>query len=509
MKNLSITCGLLAIAAGAAWGEVTPVFTEDFESGLAAWTTKVFGADIPNNNTPLLFSPGDPLLYENSGNPGSQSAGYSSDMSPWDGQQPQYLRRLMPAAVPAGTYDITFELDVYVYYGAEPPPANPWGADPWGVGNRVYVLSDGLYNNPSFNYDINDPAVGLAGHYWPGDPHSAGNPTWANNGQWQHVVLTKSVTTTTGNLEIRLLMHEKHEGPQAVAWDNVQLTVKQGETEIFSFSDDFESGLGNWAAMVGIANNDSPMTFTANDPLLYDNVDNPGSMSGGYSSNLASYDNTQAAWMQRQFPGLLTPGTHTLRLEMDVYRYIGEGVGDPWGVGNRVYVLTDDQYDDPSWHFDQGDPSPGFRLNYWPGWNDDLGEEDRTHDGVWQHVVIERDVTTATGNIEFRLLLHDKHAGPQAVAWDNISLSIVTPCHEPRFDLDGDLDVDQVDFGLFQVCITGVDDPAGIFDPEGCRCMNTDGDLDIDQSDFGAFQLCISGPTLAADPTCDDALPPP
>jgi hypothetical protein len=319
------------------------------------------------------------------------------------------------------------------------------------------------------------------------------------------------VSTTTGNIEQRLLMHEKYAGPQAVAWDNVQFTVKQGDTTVLSFSDDFESGLGNWEAITGLtgnANNDSPTMFTSTDPLLFLNTDNPGSASAGYSSSLVEVDSTRAAWLQRQFPGRLPAGTHHLRLEMDVYRYKDPTRTDPWGVGNRVHILSDDQYDDPIWNFDSGDPSPGFTLNFWSGWNDDLGEEDWSHNGVWQHVVVERDLITTTGDIEIRLLLHDKYPGDQAVAWDNINLSVVSPCNDPRYDADDDDDVDQEDFGVFQACFTGMD-AAEIDNPDVCRCMNSDGDTSIDQVDLSAFELCALGPEIQALATCDDGLSPP
>ncbi|GMU23621.1 MAG: hypothetical protein AMXMBFR13_36990 [Phycisphaerae bacterium] len=75
-------------------------------------------------------------------------------------------------------------------------------------------------------------------------------------------------------------------------------------------------------------------------------------------------------------------------------------------------------------------------------------------------------------------------------------------CNDPFADADGDGDVDQADFGAWQVCYTGVD--GGVF--LGCECFNHDGDGDVDQEDFGAFQLCISGPDIAADPSCDNPL---
>jgi hypothetical protein len=202
-------------------------------------------------------------------------------------------------------------------------------------------------------------------------------------------------------------------------------------------------------------------------------------------------------------PGVLAPGTYQMTLEMDVYVYKDPASsGDPFSVGNRVYVLTDEDYDSAEFHFDSGDPAPGFREDFWPAVADD-----ETENGVWRHVVLEREVSTTSGNIEMRLLMHDKIRGKQAVAWDNVRLTVGLPCWEPRFDRDNDGDVDQDDFAVFQVCFTG--GVGSIVDPDTCRCMNSDGDEDIDQIDLIGFEACARGPMIEADDTCDDLLAPP
>lgn len=66
-------------------------------------------------------------------------------------------------------------------------------------------------------------------------------------------------------------------------------------------------------------------------------------------------------------------------------------------------------------------------------------------------------------------------------------------------DLDRDGDVDQVDFGLFQVCFSGPD--VAQQNPE-CQAARLDADLDVDQDDFGRLQTCFSGPHLPAAPSC-------
>lgn len=71
----------------------------------------------------------------------------------------------------------------------------------------------------------------------------------------------------------------------------------------------------------------------------------------------------------------------------------------------------------------------------------------------------------------------------------------------PRADFDGDLDVDDADFGLFQACATGAGVPASAPD---CDSADFDGDGDVDQSDFAAFQRCFSGPGMVPASDCED-----
>lgn len=89
-------------------------------------------------------------------------------------------------------------------------------------------------------------------------------------------------------------------------------------------------------------------------------------------------------------------------------------------------------------------------------------------------------------------------------------------CAEPFADLDRDQDVDQSDFGLWQLCYTGA---GGLMDdPARCDCLDrddanadklfdpsADGDGDVDLNDFAAFQVCLSGPGMKANAQCDDA----
>jgi hypothetical protein len=68
-------------------------------------------------------------------------------------------------------------------------------------------------------------------------------------------------------------------------------------------------------------------------------------------------------------------------------------------------------------------------------------------------------------------------------------------------DFDGDLDVDQEDFGHLQTCLTG----SGIAQENpGCLKARLDGDTDVDGDDVGAFMGCMNGPNVLADAYCAD-----
>ncbi len=66
-------------------------------------------------------------------------------------------------------------------------------------------------------------------------------------------------------------------------------------------------------------------------------------------------------------------------------------------------------------------------------------------------------------------------------------------------DFDGDKDVDQVDFGHFQACLTGSgyeqNDPL-------CRKARLDPDTDVDQADFTLFAGCMTGSGVQGSPDC-------
>lgn len=68
---------------------------------------------------------------------------------------------------------------------------------------------------------------------------------------------------------------------------------------------------------------------------------------------------------------------------------------------------------------------------------------------------------------------------------------------EPRYLGEKDGKVDDADVAAFEACRSG---PA-IHYVGDCSWADKDGDLDVDQDDFGSFQRCISG-TQYADPAC-------
>ncbi len=76
-------------------------------------------------------------------------------------------------------------------------------------------------------------------------------------------------------------------------------------------------------------------------------------------------------------------------------------------------------------------------------------------------------------------------------------------CPEPFADADWDGDVDQNDFGAFQVCYTGMG--GGV--PAGCECTDRDGNSTIDGVDFAAFESCFTGAnvqwTQSLTPSCN------
>jgi hypothetical protein len=66
-------------------------------------------------------------------------------------------------------------------------------------------------------------------------------------------------------------------------------------------------------------------------------------------------------------------------------------------------------------------------------------------------------------------------------------------------DMDADGDVDQTDFGMFQICLSG---PGIQQENPACIAARLDADTDVDTDDFGIFQACISGANIPGDALC-------
>ncbi|MGQ9648798.1 MAG: hypothetical protein ACUVXJ_01660 [Phycisphaerae bacterium] len=290
----------------------------------------------------------------------SQCVGHSSAaVGDWDGTSDHWIQKQWTGLAP-GTYSVTLEYDFYVY-----ADIGYLTGGRWDVGNRVYILTDEDFDYPCFNFDSGaDVLPGFRVDFWPGyenylscqdvgggsfqcvgpvsgtgeqpctvtsDCQNAGATpaTWLYNGVWRRVTWQATVTTTTGNFELRLLKHEKGNGPETVAWDDIDLVIKDASEQVMiEFHDNFDGPdpLAGWTQMSSgrapVSNNDEPKLFAANNPLLYKNIDNPGSQSAGYSSAEYFKDKTGHAWMKRLFPDALPPGaTGTMRLEFDWYVY--------------------------------------------------------------------------------------------------------------------------------------------------------------------------------------------
>jgi len=66
-------------------------------------------------------------------------------------------------------------------------------------------------------------------------------------------------------------------------------------------------------------------------------------------------------------------------------------------------------------------------------------------------------------------------------------------------DFDGDVDVDQADFGHFQMCYTGTGKPQT---NPNCQDADLNGDDYADLDDFAIFQACMSGANNPGNPSC-------
>jgi len=98
----------------------------------------------------------------------------------------------------------------------------------------------------------------------------------------------------------------------------------------------------------------------------------------------------------------------------------------------------------------------------------------------------------------------DARNHPEPMAGGDYSLTggfwVIPECPAIPADYDGDCDVDQADYTVFEACASGPDVPY----VGDCDDRDFDEDADVDQDDFAVFQRCISGADVPGDPTCAD-----
>lgn len=75
---------------------------------------------------------------------------------------------------------------------------------------------------------------------------------------------------------------------------------------------------------------------------------------------------------------------------------------------------------------------------------------------------------------------------------------VIPECPAMPADYDGDCDIDQGDYALFEACASG----SGYVYAGDCGTRDFDHDGDVDQADFSSFQRCYSGEDMPANPNC-------
>ena len=140
---------------------------------------------------------------------------------------------------------------------------------------------------------------------------------------------------------------------------------------------------------------------------------------------------------------------------------------------------------------------------------------------VLQETAINEDANGAAYDWRTRSVTAFARSGIMTVVWrttattseahalhaDGLTFAMTAPpCNDPFADADGDQDVDQSDFAVWQSCLTGGGEVP--LDPVYCRCLDRDdngvGDGDIDLQDYLKFEECASGPGLPASAACDN-----
>ena len=94
----------------------------------------------------------------------------------------------------------------------------------------------------------------------------------------------------------------------------------------------------------------------------------------------------------------------------------------------------------------------------------------------------------------FYVVMADDDAFPFDTShnWMDVAAPPYVPCNEPFADIDGDHDVDQVDFGRFQLCLTG----NWVAVERQCECFDRDDNGVMNDDDLQAFTRCVTGPAI-------------
>ena len=118
MRNIVVVSCLIVLAPVGAWGqEVIPILSEDFESGLGAWTAGI--GELPEwtaeGELPTVFPGATGIYGPNIGWGGSQTVGYSCDKEVFDGTRDQWIQKQW--TVDPGTYTVRLEYDIVDWGG--------------------------------------------------------------------------------------------------------------------------------------------------------------------------------------------------------------------------------------------------------------------------------------------------------------------------------------------------------------------------------------------------------
>jgi len=399
LKRLTIGFLCLSFPIGV-FAQPINVLSEDFESGLDAWTTHVYAdPGAGNENLPGVFDADgnnlDPLGHDLYGDTiwtpppaASQRIGMSSNRFPdWDGISPQWLERTIAAAVAPGTYTVTISADRYMWWcRAWEGGTNCYSTDgTWQAANQLFVLTDGLVDDGLEHLEDSLGTSGLRRTMWT-RPSENGNPSWdtrAHPGHWLVGFSSEGqITTATGDIQIRLQLWEKAPGQLSAAWDDLTVTLVEvgNPSNTWTLTDDFEGAdpLANWTYKLPGIYGQVPVfrSFTASDGALYDNINNPGTQSAGYSNDYESIGGPNWFWASQLFPGAVNAGVaYTARLEFDWYVYWGRY---PLVVDPVVYPSAGSMYGANIGH--NGTPCVGYENHQPSALNHDAF--------VWMHQLI-------------------------------------------------------------------------------------------------------------------------